>query len=88
MLAGCRLNEIQRLRWENVDLQTAALCLRDAKTGVPLELPITRQLVAILERRLAEADDYQPGVCQRRSKTRPCGGAKVGHFGSVRSLSP
>ena len=27
-------------------------------------------------------------VCQRRSKTRPCGGAKVGHFGSVRSLSP
>ena len=26
--------------------------------------------------------------CQRRSKTRPCGGAKVGHFGSVRSLSP
>ena len=28
------------------------------------------------------------GPCQRRSKTRPCGGAKVGHFGSVRSLSP
>ena len=27
-------------------------------------------------------------MCQRRSKTRPCGGAKVGHFGSVRSLSP
>ena len=26
--------------------------------------------------------------CQRRSKTRPCGGAKVAHFGSVRSLSP
>ena len=38
----------------------------------------------------ARAQDlkWQFEECQRRSKTRPCGGAKVGHFGSVRSLSP
>ena len=37
----------------------AALAFRveETKTGVPLELPVTRQLSAILKRRLAENDD-------------------------------
>ena len=38
--------------------------------------------------RPASVEYRKVGKCQRRSKTRPCGGAKVGHFGSVRSLSP
>ena len=43
---------------------------------------------AVLE--AAKGGDMQAAriICQRRSKTRPCGGVKVGHFGSVRSLSP
>lgn len=39
MLTGCRRNEILNLRWEDVDLRTGALRLRDSKTGarvVPL----------------------------------------------------
>ena len=32
--------------------------------------------------------NFQSSRVHKRSKTRPCGGAKVGHFGSVRSLSP
>ena len=39
MLTGCRLNEIQTLRWEDVNLQAAEIRLRDGKTGarmVPL----------------------------------------------------
>ena len=34
MLTGCRLSEIQKLRWEHVDLGASELRLRDAKTGV------------------------------------------------------
>ena len=49
-------------RWERVDMDALTFRVEQTKTGVPLELPITRQLAAILERRLAEAGDYQPGV--------------------------
>ena len=50
------------LSWERVDMTGLTFRVEETKTGVPLELPITRQLAAILERRLAEAGDYQPGV--------------------------
>lgn len=33
LFTGCRLNEIMRLRWENVDLPNHALRLPDSKTG-------------------------------------------------------
>ena len=33
MLTGCRLSEIQKLRWEHVDLEAGELRLRDSKTG-------------------------------------------------------
>ena len=33
MLTGCRLGEIQTLRWEDVDLNAGELRLRDSKTG-------------------------------------------------------
>ena len=34
MLTGCRLSEIQKLRWEHVDLGASELRLPDTKTGV------------------------------------------------------
>ena len=34
MLTGCRLSEIQKLRWEHVDLDSGELRLPDTKTGV------------------------------------------------------
>jgi len=33
MFTGCRLSEIQKLRWEHVDLATGELRLPDTKTG-------------------------------------------------------
>ena len=39
MLTGCRLSEIQKLRWEHVNLEASELRLREGKTGgrvVPL----------------------------------------------------
>ena len=36
MLTGCRLSEIQKLRWEHVDLEAGELRLSDTKTGAKL----------------------------------------------------
>ena len=52
MLTGCRRNEILTLRWEDVDLETGELRLRDAKTGarsVALS-PAARKVLAALPR--------------------------------------
>ena len=51
---GMRLGEIFGLRWDQVDLERLTMRIEETKTGVPLELPITRQLAAILGRRRAE----------------------------------
>ena len=41
MLTGCRLSEIQKLRWEHVDLNAGELRLPDTKTGVNfLPMPV------------------------------------------------
>ena len=41
MLTGCRLSEIQKLRWEHVDLDAGELRLPDTKTGVNfLPMPV------------------------------------------------
>ena len=47
MLTGCRLSEIQRLRWDHVDLDAGELKLPDTKTGgraVPLAPSAVRLL--------------------------------------------
>ena len=59
MLTGCRLSEIQKLRWEHVDLEASELRLPDTKTGgraVPLA-PSAVRLLASLPR-----DDDNPWV--------------------------
>ncbi len=59
MLTGCRLSEIQKLRWEHVDLKAGELRLPDSKTGgrsVPLA-PAAVRLLASLPR-----DDDNPWV--------------------------
>ncbi len=52
---GMRLGEVVSLRWEHIDLDRGILRVEETKTGEPLELPLTRQLVSALERRRAEA---------------------------------
>ena len=50
MLTGCRLSEIQKLRWEHVDLEAGELHLPDTKTGgraVPLAPSAVRLLVSL-----------------------------------------
>ena len=48
---GMRLGEVNSLRWERVDVERRILQVDETKTGEVLELPITRQLAAIFERR-------------------------------------
>ena len=62
LYTGMRREEVLTLRWERVDMDGLTFRVEDTKTGIPLELPITRQLAAILERRHAEAGDYPDHV--------------------------
>ena len=56
---GMRLGEITSLRWERVDLKRRILRVDETKTGEVLELPITRQLAAIFERRCVDCADAE-----------------------------
>ena len=60
---GMRRGEIIALRWERVDLERRILRVEETKSGEPLELPITRQLAAIFERRQVDDEGLagQPG---------------------------
>ena len=49
MLTGCRLSEIQKLRWEHVDLQAGELRLPDTKTGAKV-VYLGDPAIAVLER--------------------------------------
>ena len=61
MYTGMRRGEIMGLRWDRVDLERGIFRVEATKTGEPLELPITRQLAALFERRL-EARDRNGGA--------------------------
>ena len=56
LYTGMRRGEIMALRWERVDLDGGLFRVEETKTGVPLELPVTRQLAAILARRRAHSE--------------------------------
>ena len=49
MLTGCRLSEIQKLRWEHVDLGASELRLPDTKTGAKV-VYLGDPAIAVLER--------------------------------------
>jgi len=53
-LTGMRLNEVLALRWERVDRKALIFRVERTKSGVPLELPITRQLADVFSRRWKE----------------------------------
>ena len=55
MYTGMRRGEVLTLRWDRVDLAGRILRVEETKTGEPLELPVTRQLAAIFERRRVDA---------------------------------
>lgn len=48
LLTGCRLSEIQKLKWAHVDLKTGALRLPDSKTGAKL-VTIGKAAIEILK---------------------------------------
>ena len=56
MLTGCRLSEIQKLRWEHVDLDAGELHLPDAKTG-GRAVPLAPSAVRLLETLPRDADN-------------------------------
>ncbi len=59
MLTGCRLSEIQKLRWEHVDLDAGELNLPDTKTG-GRAVPLAPSAVRLLES--LPRDDDSPWV--------------------------
>ena len=61
LYTGMRIGEVLTLRWERVDMAKRLFRVDETKTGVPLELPITRQLAAILERRRSENGEASDG---------------------------
>ena len=50
------------LCWDRVDLERWILRVEETKTGEPLELPVTRQPAALLERRRLEASASNGGA--------------------------
>ena len=56
LFTGMRIQEVLPLRWERIDMEGLFFRVDETKTGEPLELPVTRQLAAILARRRAEGE--------------------------------
>ena len=56
LYTGMRRGEIMALTWDRVDMEAGLFRVEETKTGVPLELPVTRQLGEILARRRADSE--------------------------------
>ena len=61
LYTGMRLGENKSLRWERVDLDRRILRVDETKTGEVLELPVTRQLGEIFQRRYKDAGGVESG---------------------------
>ena len=64
MLTGCRLSEIQKLRWEHVDLKAGELRLADTKTGAKV-VHLGDPAIAVL-RGLDRTDDNPWAIAGRK----------------------
>ena len=64
---GMRLGEIVSLQWERVDLDRRVLRVEETKTGEPLELPVTRRLAEIFERRQDKGGDGEGWLFSSRT---------------------
>ena len=62
MYTGMRRGEIVALCWDRVELEQRILRVEETKTGEPLELPVTRQLAALLGRRGQDAAAVGSGL--------------------------
>ena len=58
LYTAMRRAKVFGLEWARVDMERAVLRVEDTKSGEPLEFPVTRQLAAILEHRLAERERF------------------------------
>ena len=61
LYTGMRVNEVLPLRWARVDIEGRVFRVEETKTGVALELPITRQLGAVLDRRWQDSGAHPDG---------------------------
>ena len=61
LYTGMLLGEIKSLRWERIDLERRILRVDETKTGEVLELPVTRQLGDLFERRHKDAGGVESG---------------------------
>ena len=77
LYTGMRLSEVLWLKWS--DIRDGELTVAETKTGEPLQLPITRQLAAVFERRKYDNDtDW----------VFPNSKARSGHFEHMKYIYP
>lgn len=55
-LTGFRRNEVEGLKWENIDLKYGTIIITDTKNGEPLMLPMGKMLWHILNERYKRAE--------------------------------
>ena len=62
LYTGMRRDKVLTLRRDHVEMDTLSFLVEETKTGFPLELPITRQLAEVLERRRTASDNLPNGL--------------------------
>ena len=62
LYTGMRRGEVLALRWDQVAFEEGKFVVDETKTGEPLELPVTRQLRALLARRFEARPKGSVGV--------------------------
>ena len=84
LYTGMRLTEVITLAWTQVDMAAMTVRIDDTKSGEPLEFPVTRQLAAILERRLARREQF---AGEARGWVFPSETSASGHLESIQHLN-
>ena len=83
LYTGMRRGEIMALAWERADLEAGLFRVEETKTGVPLELPVTRQLGDILARRRGHSDAM---AAELRGWVFPSSTSLSGHVEELQAL--